>query len=255
MTGDGSLITVERFDHAIRVSLARPAKRNAINSAMACELATVMAALSAEDTLRVIVLSGDGPSFCAGADVRELAALTPETAETFIRGLHAAIASVMACPVPVIAAIRGACVGAGLELAAGCDLRIASDDAHFSMPEVKVGIPSVIEAALLPGLIGRGRAARLVLTGETVDAPTARDWGLVEELVKPEELMFRAGALAAEIAEADPAAIRAQKRLIRAWDDLPLDAAVEASVREFADSYRTTAPRDRLAAAMLPGRT
>lgn len=245
-----SFVRVERYEHAARVTLDRAEKRNAISSAVATDLAAAFAALSAEDDLRVVVLSGEGSTFSAGADVRELAGLNPESAETFIRGLHAAIAAAMACPVPVIAAIRGACVGGALELVAGCDLRIATADARFSMPEVKVGIPSVIEAALLPRLIGRGKASRLVLTGETIDAETARAWGLVEELVADDQLMFRAGALAAEIAENDPAAIRAQKRLIRAWDDLSINQAVEVSVAEFAASYRTSAPQDRLAAAL-----
>jgi enoyl-CoA hydratase/carnithine racemase len=245
-----SLVRVERYEHVARVALDRPAKRNAMSSDVAADLAAAVLSLSGESDLRAVVLSGEGPSFCAGADVTELASLTPETADPFIRGLHAAIAAVMDCPVPVIAAIRGACVGAGLELVAGCDMRIATHDSHFSMPEVKIGVPSVIEAALLPRLMGRGKAARLVLTGETIDAETAFKWGLVEELVAGDDLMFRAGALAAEIAEADPLAVRAQKRLIRAWDDMTIDQAVEASVRAFADSYRTDAPRLRLAAAM-----
>ena len=245
-----STVSVERYEHVARVTLNRPAKRNAMSSDVAAELTSAFLSLADEADLRAVVLSGEGPSFCGGADVTELASLTPETADSFIRGLHAAIAAAMVCPVPVIAAIRGACVGAGLELVAGCDMRIATHDAHFSMPEVKIGIPSVIEAALLPRLMGRGKAARLVLTGETIDADTAFKWGLVEELVSADDLMFRAGALAAEIAEADPLAIRAQKRLIRAWDDMSIDEAVEASVREFADSYKTSAPQDRLAAAL-----
>ena len=248
-----STVSIERYDHVARVTLNRPAKRNAMSSDVAAELTAAFLSLAGEVDLRAVVLSGEGPSFCGGADVTELGALTPETAEGFIRGLHAAIASVMVCPVPVIAAIRGACIGAGLELVAGCDMRLASHDSRFSMPEVKIGVPSVIEAALLPRLMGRGKAARFVLTGETIDAETALNWGLVEELVSGDDLMFRAGALAAEIAEADPLAIRAQKRLIRAWDDMSIDQAVEASVREFADSYRTDAPATRIA-AILAGR-
>ncbi|MCR9071657.1 MAG: enoyl-CoA hydratase-related protein [Alphaproteobacteria bacterium] len=247
-------VRIERYEHTARVILNRAAKRNAISAEVASDLEGALLSLAEEPDLRVVVLSGDGPSFCAGADVGQLSELTPETAERFIRGLHRAIAAAMACPVPIIAAIRGACIGAGLELAAGCDMRIASQDARFSMPEVKIGVPSVIEAALLPRLMGRGRAARLVLTGETIDAQTALDWGLVEELVAGDDLMFRAGALAAEIAEADPLAVRAQKRLLRAWDDMTVAQAVEASVSAFADSYRTDAPRTRIAAA-LTGRT
>ena len=139
-----STVSVERYDHVARVTLNRPAKRNAMSSDVAAEVAAAFLSLADEDDLRVVVLSGEGPSFCGGADVKELASLTPETADSFIRGLHAAIASVMVCPVPVIAAIRGSCVGAGLELVAGCDMRLASHDAKFSMPEVKIGVPSVI---------------------------------------------------------------------------------------------------------------
>lgn len=244
-----SLIRVERYDGAARVRLDRPSKRNAISPQLADEIRRTFEDLSNDPDLRVVVLTGEGPSFCAGADVEALAGLTPETAETFIRGLHTGIAAVMACPVPVIAAIRGACIGAGLELVAGCDLRLAAADARFSMPEVKIGVPSVIEAALLPRLLGRGRASRLVLTGETIDASVAERWGLVEEVVTADRLMFRAGELAAEIADADPAAVRAQKRLIRVWDDLPVDQAVEASVAVFAESYRKGEPARRLAAA------
>src|SRR6185437_11306337 len=91
-------------------------------------------------------------------------------------------------PAPVIACIDGYALGAGLELAAACDLRVASDRAQFGMPEVRVGIPSVVEAALLPLLVGHGRARRLLLTGETIDAATALAWGLVDAVAPPERL-------------------------------------------------------------------
>ncbi len=198
----------------------------------------------------MVLLNGAGPSFCAGADVREMAGLDPASAAAFIRGLHHAIAAVMDCPVPVVAAIHGACIGAGLELVAGADLRIASEDARFAMPEVLVGVPSVIEAALLPRLIGRGRSARLVLTGEVIDAATAERWGLVEEVVARDALDRRAAALVRTIDGADPAAVRAQKVLCRQWDTLSIADAVEASVASFAASYTTDAPRRRMEAVL-----
>lgn len=245
-----SLVAVTRDGAVATVTLARPEKRNAMSSAMSAAVAAAFRELSADPDLRVVLLNGDGPCFCAGADVREMAGLDQVTAEAFIRGLHHAIQAVMDCPVPVIAAIHGACVGAGLELVAGADLRVASQDARFAMPEVLVGIPSVIEAALLPRLIGRGRAARLVLTGEVVDAGTAERWGLVEEVVAGDRLAGRAVALAHAIAEAEPAAVRAQKRLCRQWDTLSIADAVEASVAAFAASYATDAPRWRLSAVL-----
>lgn len=247
---ESALVKVRRDGPVATVTLNRAAKRNALSTAMITDLRETVAALSGEGALRAVILDGAGPSFCAGADVAEMATLDQTSAEAFIRGLHHAIEAVRDCPVPVIASIRGACLGAGLELAAGCDLRLAAADARFAMPEVLVGIPSVIEAALLPGLIGRGRTARLLLTGETIDAATADRWGLVEEVVDGEILNTRARALAEVIAAADPLAVRAQKALIRRWEALPLAEAIAAGVRPFADSYRTDAPRARMMAAL-----
>ncbi|MEQ9334403.1 enoyl-CoA hydratase-related protein [Thalassobaculum sp.] len=245
-----SLVEITQDSGVATVTLSRPEKRNALSSDAARAVAAAFGELSRDDALRVVLLNGAGPSFCAGADVREMAGLDPVSAEAFIRGLHHAIAAVMDCPVPVVAAIQGTCVGAGLELVAGADLRIAADDARFAMPEVLVGVPSVIEAALLPRLIGRGRSARLVLTGEVVGAALAERWGLVEEVVATGELAARAAALVQSIAEADPAAVRAQKLLCRQWDTLALADAVEASVAVFAASFTTDVPRRRMAAAL-----
>lgn len=245
-----TLVNVNRDGGLATVTLARPEKRNAVSSEVARTIAATFRELSGDDGLRVVVLNGAGPSFCAGADVREMAGFDPASAEAFIRGLHDAVAAVMDCPVPVVAAVHGACVGAGLELAAGADLRVAAEDARFAMPEVLVGVPSVIEAALLPRLIGRGRAARLVLTGEIIDAALAERWGLVEEVVPNADLAGRAAALAAAIAAADPAAVRTQKRLCRQWDTLSIADAIEASVATFATSFTTDAPSQRMAAVL-----
>lgn len=245
-----SLVDVTRDGGVATVTLARAEKRNAMSSAVSAAVAAAFTELSRDDTLRVVLLTGAGPSFCAGADVREMAALDSASGAAFIRGLHTAIKAVMDCPVPVVAAIQGTCVGAGLELVAGADLRIASDDARFAMPEVLIGVPSVIEAALLPRLIGRGRSARLVLTGETIDAATAERWGLVEEVVPLAALADRAHTLVHVIADAVPAAVRAQKVLCRQWDTLPLDEAIEASVASFAASFETGEPGRRMAAVL-----
>jgi enoyl-CoA hydratase/carnithine racemase len=145
-------------------------------------------------------------------------------------------------PVPVIARINGYCLGAGLEIAAGCDLRVAADTAVFGMPEVKVGIPSVIEAALLPRLVGWGRAAALVLTGETIDAAEALRIGLVERVVPPSGLDAAVERWVAALLAAGPRALRLQKRLMREWERLPLDDAIAAGVATFRASYETDEP-------------
>src|SRR6185437_14972322 len=123
--------------------------------------------------------------------------------------------------VPAIARIDGYALGAGLELAAACDLRVASERAVFGMPEVRIGIPSVVEAALLPKLIGHGRARRLLLTGETIGAVEALAWGLVDVVVQPEQLDRAVDELARPILAAGPQAIRLQKALILDWEELP----------------------------------
>jgi enoyl-CoA hydratase len=160
---------------------------------------------------------------------------------------------VRAIPVPVIARIQGYCFGAGLELAAACDFRIASETAELGMPEVRLGIPSVVEAALLPTLIGWGRTRRLLLTGETIDAECALSWGLVEEVTAADELDGAVEACVADILACGPAAIRGQKALIAAWETLPLAAAITAGVEAFADAYRTDEPA-RMMAEFLAAR-
>src|SRR5205823_13355315 len=104
------------------------------------------------------------------------------SAGAFVGRIHRACAALRALPVPVVARLHGAVIGAGLELAAACDLRVAERGTRFAMPEVKLGIPSVVEAALLPRLMGSGRAAWLVMTGEAIDAERAFEWGLIEKV-------------------------------------------------------------------------
>ena len=144
---------------------------------------------------------------------------------------------------PVIARIQGYAFGAGLEIAAACDLRIAADTALFGMPEVKLGIPSVVEAALLPSLVGWGRARQILLLGETFTAAEAERWGFAERVVPGAELDAAVEAWLEALLQAGPRAIRLQKRLIGAWEDLPLRAAVQAGVDAFEEAWRTDEPR------------
>ena len=131
--------------------------------------------------------------------------------EAFITLVHRTCDCLRELPVPVIARVNGYALGAGLEVAAACDLRVASSNAVFGMPEVKVGIPSVVEAALLPGLIGWGRTRELLLFGENIDAATALAWGLVEQVVAPAELDAAVEARLDALLSAGPQAVRLQK--------------------------------------------
>jgi enoyl-CoA hydratase len=148
----------------------------------------------------------------------------------------------------------GYALGAGLEVAAACDLRIAAETAVFGMPEVRVGIPSVIEAALLPTLIGWGRTRRLLLLGETITAAEAADWGLLEMVVPAESLDTAVESWISSILKAGPRAIRLQKALIRRWEDLPLSEAIRAGIDSFATAWETDEP-SRMMKAFLARRT
>lgn len=231
------------------VTIDRAARHNALGSELMTEFVRSLTQLGRDEALRAVVVTGAGErAFVGGADIREMAAIDgPEAGRAFIGDVHACCAAVRALPVPAIARIDGYCFGAGLELAAACDFRIASTRASFGMPEVRLGIPSVVEAALLPMLIGWGRTRRLLLTGETIDAGQALAWGLVEALAAPEDLEAAVEARLADVLACGPKAVRAQKALIGAWERLPLGDAIEAGIDAFAKAWGGDEPKTMMA--------
>ncbi len=229
-------------DGVARVFLDRAEKANALNSAMLSALAAELKGLQGNPALRVVVLAGRGKAFSGGADVNELASLTADNAASFVSKIHFVCEAIRALEVPVVASLHGACIGGALEIAAACDLRIAAAGTKFAMPEVRLGIPSVVEAALLPRLMGAGRAAWLVLSGEAIDAAKAAEWGLVEEVCSAERLEERTEHLVKSILAGERAALAAQKRLIQLWDEAPLARSVQESLAAFADAYAAGAP-------------
>lgn len=251
-SGDGriDLVIEDRADGRIAtLAFDNPSKLNAIGAAMMGDFIEAAAALAEDEALRAVIVTGAGErAFAGGVDIREMAAIEgPDTARAFITRVHHLCASVRAIPVPVIARIQGYCFGGALELVAACDLRIAGDSARFGMPEVRLGIPSVVEAAMLPMLIGWGRTRRLLFTGETIDAETALAWGLVEQVAADRDLDAAVDACLADILACGPTAIRQQKALIQAWERLPLADAVQAGVETFADAYCTDEPTRMMA--------
>ena len=225
------------------VTIENAAKLNTLGHALMIDFVGRVEALAARDDLRAVVLTGAGPkAFIGGANIHEMATLNAEGARAFITLVHRSCACLRELPVPVIARVNGYTLGAGLEVAAACDLRIASANAVFGMPEVKVGIPSVVEAALLPGLIGWGRTRELLLFGENIDAVTALSWGLVEQVVVPEALDAAVEARITALLQCGPQAVRLQKKLIRQWEDLSLSQAVRAGIESFTQAYATDEP-------------
>jgi enoyl-CoA hydratase/carnithine racemase len=224
-------------------------KLNTLDRALMIEFIEKVEVLAAHDDLRALVLAGAGDkAFIGGASIPEMAALTRDSAEGFITLVHRTCDSLRKLPVPVIARLDGYALGAGLEMAVSCDLRVASSRAKFGMPEVKVGIPSVIEAALIPHLIGFGHARELLMLGETIDAETALRWGLVERVVAHDALDQEIEKIVAAILAAGPQSVRQQKALMRAWEELPVDRAITAGVDAFVRAFETDEPKRMLSA-------
>jgi enoyl-CoA hydratase/carnithine racemase len=248
-----SAVAVERRGDVVRCFLDRP-PLNLFEPGLIADLRTTFETLARDDSIRAVVLSGRGRAFTAGMDVHVLHGLERTSARALITDLCGAIDAVHRAPFPVLAAVHGACLGAGFELALACDLRMAATDASFGLPEVRVGVPSVIQAALLPPLIGPGRAAEMLLLGERVDASRALAWGLVNRVVEPGALATAIDEILAGLLACGPAAVRAQKALMIRWRESDLSSAVRAGIDAFAACYAGGEPREG-AAAFLEKRT
>jgi enoyl-CoA hydratase/carnithine racemase len=225
------------------VSINNAKRLNCLGSAQIAAFIDAVTALADDPDLRVLVVTGEGDrAFMGGANLFELAELNPARARDFLILIHRMCQALRDLPVPVIARVNGFCLGAGLEVMAACDMHIAADTAVFGMPEVKIGLPSVVEAALLPQLIGWGRTRLLLYTGDNIDARTALDWGLVEKVVPASDLDDALSHWVMSIVGSGPIAIRLQKELIRDWEAMPISGAVQAGIRCIARAYQTEEP-------------
>lgn len=245
------LLEVDQRDRDARVGrvvINNPAKLNALSSEVMEAFVGAVERLSRDDAIRAVVVTGAGEkAFVGGADIDEMAGLDAASARAFIGRVHRCCEVLRELSVPVIARIEGFALGAGLELAAACDLRAASETAQFGMPEVKLGMPSVIEAALLPLLVGWGRACEILLLGELFSARQAEAWGLVQRVVPAPALDAAIEGWIASVLAAAPGAVRLQKRLIRVWEDRPVPAAILAGIDAFAAAYQSDEPAAAIA--------
>ena len=242
-------VLVQREGNIATVTVNRPEVLNCIDWETAGNLRDTFSGLKRDEELRAVILTGSGErAFVGGVDVNILPDFTPQTAREFITLLHSCMAAIRELPVPVVAAVNGFALGGGCELAAACDMRIASENAMFGMPEVKLGIPSVIEAALLPRLVGVGKAVELVLTGEMIDAGEAHRIGLAYSVAPSRLLMEEARRVAEVLAANGPLAMRLQKELINVWMQGDLKTAVEAGINSFAYCFTSPEPKEGVAA-------
>jgi enoyl-CoA hydratase len=240
-------VRLEQRDGCAWVTLDRP-PLNLLEPGLIRGLRDTFVALGRDPGVRVAVITGAGRAMTAGMQIQVLRDLEPASAKALISGLHEAIQAVHEAPFATIAMINGACLGAGFELAMACDLRVATTTAPLGLPEIRVGIPSVIEAALLPALVGPGRAAELLLVGAPVTGEQALQWGLVNRAVAPEALEPTTRELAESILACAPSAVRLQKELIIRWRNTDLRTAIESGINAFAQSYTTGEPREALSA-------
>ena len=228
-------IEVATRDGVLTVTLNRPDVRNAFNEVMIEELSHLFAGLPQD--ARIIVLTGAGPTFCAGADVQWM-----KKSKDYTEEQNAADARAMAhmyrtideCPRPLVARVQGAALGGGSGLVACCDVVVAAEGTTFGFTEVRLGIvPANISTFVLPK-IGARAARRYFLTGERFDAVEARRIGLVHEVVPAADLDARVGAIVAELQKCGPAAVATAKEIVREVSRLPRDQAIDYTVRTIA---------------------
>jgi enoyl-CoA hydratase/carnithine racemase len=236
--------------HVATISINNPARLNSLSSEVMEAFIAAVREVAPDPGLRCVIVTGEGDrSFMGGANLLELETLNPDTARAFLTQVHTMSQVLRDLPVPAIARVNGICLGAGLEVMAACDMHVAGDNAVFGMPEVRIGVPSVVEAALLPQLIGWGRTKVMLYTGDTIDAATALDWGLVERVVPLAQLDTAVEEWVAAIVASGPRAIRLQKELIREWEAMPVGDAIQAGIRMMGRAYETDEPRRMVAAA------
>jgi len=228
-------LRIEKQGAVATVVMDRAKALNALNAEMFAELDAAFGELGNDSEVRVVLLTGAGErAFAAGADIRELDAVGRGEGKDFALRGQAVFRKIETLRKPVIACVRGFALGGGCELAMACTLRLASEDAKFGQPEVKLGvIPGYGGSQRLPRLVGRGAALKLLLTGAVIDAREALRIGLVDEVVPATELMTRAEALAQEIAVQAPLAVAEAIRVVDEGLDLPLKNALELEAEAF----------------------
>ena len=243
------MILVDREGAIVTVTINRPQFLNTLTHELILALIETFKEWSARKDIRLMILSGSGDrAFIGGVDVRAMMDLDPDGAERFITDLHRCFLAIRQAEPIVLASINGFALGGGLEMAASCDLRLASDNARFGMPEVRVGIPSVIEASILPRLIGLGRAAELVYRGEMIDAAEAERIGLINKRVPQATLRETTRQWADQILQNGPTAMILQKKLIAQWMELNLSESITAGIRAFRECFQTQEPREGMQA-------
>lgn len=234
-------IDLETRDRVAIVTLNRPESLNAFDIAHLRQFIAVLSSVANDASVRALIVTGAGERvFSAGADIKQMAHMTPAEGQQFGELGHAVTGALERMPVPVIAAVNGLALGGGCEIAISCDLRVAAENAQFAQPEVTLGIPPGWGGTQrLPRLVGPGFAAEMIYTGRRVDANDALRIGLVNRVVPGSELLTTALEIATRIAANSPRAVRAAKNLIGLTFGLDFAAGLSAEATAFGAAFQS----------------
>jgi len=230
------------------LTLNNPEQRNPISDLETVDqFVDALETIQSDDTVRCLIITGAGTAFSSGGNIKHMlnkegmfAGSANDVRENYAKVIQRIPLALHNLNIPTIAAVNGPAVGAGCDLAMYCDMRIASTNAKFAESFIKVGIiPGDGGAWILPKIAGYGRAAEMIFTGEAISAQQAMDWGMLNKLVEPEELMDEATGLAKRIAVNSPQALRASKQLLRAANTMPLDSLLQLSAAIQANLHQT----------------
>lgn len=221
------MLEVSRAGAVATITLNRPEQRNALSEALMREVIAVLEDIGRDKDVRAVVLAGSGPAFCAGHDLSEMVGRELDDYREVFEMCTRMMTAIHELPQPVIARVHGIATAAGCQLVAACDLAVASSDARFATPGVKIGLFCTTPMVEVARAIGRKRALELLLTGTPISAATAAEWGLVNRVVAPDELEAVTRELAEQIAAASALTLAIGKRAFYDHIDMALPAAYE----------------------------
>jgi enoyl-CoA hydratase len=239
-------ITAQHRGRALWITFDRPEKLNVIHPEDLREFRDVIADLT--PGVQAVVFTGAGQeAFSAGMNIEAFVGLTPARAHALIGDLAQVMRAIRHSPVVTVAAVSGYCLGAAFELALACDLRVVATTASFGLPEIKVGVPSVIDAALLPAFVGLSKAREMILTGDIYRLDQLPPDSIANVIAEPGALAPATDGLLDRIATHPRAVTASQRRLFDVWLNNPLDAAVDASMTEFAEVFASQETHEQIA--------
>jgi enoyl-CoA hydratase/carnithine racemase len=239
-------IKAQHRGHALWIIFDRPEKLNILHPEDLSELRNVIVNLASG--VQAIVFTGEGQvAFSAGMNIDAFVGLTPSRAHALIGDLAQVMQAIRSSPAVTVAVVNGYCLGAAFELALACDLRVVTPTASFGLPEIKVGVPSAIDAALLPAFVGLSKAREMILTGDIYSLDQLPPGSIANVVAEPRELAAAAESLLARIATHPRTVTAAQRRLFDVWLNNPLDASVTASLTEFAKVFESPETHEQIA--------